>query len=98
MLEILIAILAISYLILACYRLDWAVLMIIFGLPTYLLRFSAFGVPITILETMILISFVVWWVKLFWPLKFNFLKYLKNRDQHLAYPFKYEIILLSLQT
>jgi putative inorganic carbon (HCO3(-)) transporter len=96
MLEAIIPLFAIFYLILAYYRLDWAVLAIVFGLPTYMLRFSVLGVPTTLLEIMILTAFAVWFIKLLKPLKFNFLRYLRDRQQHLSYPFKYEIILFLI--
>jgi len=50
----------IFYLILAKIRLDWAVMLLIAALPSYLIRFQVLSVPFTLLEAMILISFAVW--------------------------------------
>lgn len=41
-------------------RLDWAVLFIIAGTPLYLLRFNILGIPSTLIEAMILITFTIW--------------------------------------
>lgn len=78
---------------LALIRLDWAVLLLVASLPAYLIRFKIFGLPFTLLETMILISFAVWFFKFFWPDAPNIIKNLKNRW---AYPFAHEIILLII--
>jgi len=48
---------------LALIRLDWALLLLISALPTYLIRFKILGLPFTLLEGMILIAFVVWLIK-----------------------------------
>ncbi|OIO07519.1 hypothetical protein CO115_04725 [Candidatus Falkowbacteria bacterium CG_4_9_14_3_um_filter_36_9] len=58
--NILILIFCILYFILAYKRLDWAVMFIIAALPSYLIRFSIFNIPFTLLEAMILIAFFVW--------------------------------------
>ncbi len=58
--------LAISYLLFAVLswkRLNWAVLLVIAGLPTYLIRFRLGPLPMTFLEGMILITIIVWIVK-----------------------------------
>ncbi len=44
-------------------KTDWAVFAVIALLPTYLIRFSAFGIPATLLELMVVVLFVVWLVK-----------------------------------
>jgi len=49
--------------ILAYKKLDWAILLLIFGLPAYLVRFQILGLPFTLLEAMILIAFFVWLLK-----------------------------------
>ncbi|MCK4892074.1 MAG: hypothetical protein KAS78_05385, partial [Candidatus Pacebacteria bacterium] len=49
--------------ILAKIRLDWAVMFFLFALPSYQIRFDCLGVPATLLEAMILISFSVWLFK-----------------------------------
>lgn len=56
---VVIGILSLLFLYLAWRKLDWAVLALIFLLPTYLLRFSL-GLPFTFLEVMIGSVFVVW--------------------------------------
>jgi O-antigen ligase len=96
MTPIFIGILAIIYLILAIYRLDWAVLVMISALPAYLLRTVIFGVPLTFLEIMILIAFAVWFVRTFRPYKYNPVKFIAERKNAIAYPFKYEIILFLI--
>lgn len=45
---------------LAWQRLEWAVLALAFLLPAYLIRFSIAGLPLTLLEAMILIAFAAW--------------------------------------
>ncbi|MFH1744900.1 MAG: hypothetical protein ABH881_01885, partial [bacterium] len=50
------------YLIVAIYRLDLAVMLILFLLPSYVIRFQIFNIPFTLLEGMILISFFVWFI------------------------------------
>jgi O-antigen ligase len=81
------------FIILALTHLDWAVLLIVATLPTYLVRFHVFGLPTTLLEIMILISFLVWFFKFFLPKLKGLLKTKKNR---LNYPFYRELILLLI--
>lgn len=87
----LIAIIAILFLALALIRLDWAVLLIITALPTYLIRFQVFGLPLTLLEVLILIAFTVWFFKFFVP---GLKELLKNKSSRMSYPYSVEIILL----
>jgi len=47
----------------AVLRLDIAVFFIIALLPSYLLRFTILQIPMTFLEIMILISFLIWFVR-----------------------------------
>ena len=96
MILILAGILAIFYLILAIYNLDWAILVIIFGLPSYLFRFAILGVPMTFLEVMILIAFAIWLIKELKPFKFNVIKLFQERKSRQTYPFKLEIILFII--
>ena len=84
---------AILFLWLALVRLDWAVLLIIVGLPTYLIRFQVLELPLTFLETMILIAFFVWFLKTFWP---GLKKNLKERSARTNYPYSIEIILMLI--
>jgi hypothetical protein len=48
---------------LAWQRISWAVALLIALLPSYLIRFSFLGIPLTLLEVMILVLFVVWLIK-----------------------------------
>jgi len=52
------------FIILAWKRVDWALAAIIFGLPSYLIRFHVGPLPMTLLELMILLAGLVWIVKL----------------------------------
>ena len=63
MLLFLITILLILFAILAWRRIDIATGLVIFLLPTYLIRFTVLGIPFTLLEGMILILFLVWVIK-----------------------------------
>ncbi len=49
--------------VLAWKRLPWALMLLLAGLPSYVLRFKVAGLPSTILEGMILIAFAVWFLK-----------------------------------
>ncbi len=83
----------ILFLALAVWRLNWAVLFIIFALPSYLIRFQILGLPSTILEAMILIAFAVWCLRDFLPgLKNAF----RSGAKRQPYPFGWEIILVLL--
>lgn len=44
--------------------MDWALILIAFGLPSYLLRFKIGFLPMTVLEVMILVVFVAWIFKM----------------------------------
>lgn len=92
-LVILITLFIIFFLILAFVRLDFAVLLTIFALPAYLIRFKIAGLPMTLLEVMILISFGAWFVKNFLPHLKNIIK---NHKERMPYPFSVEIILLLI--
>ncbi len=65
----------IFYTLLAVKNLKWAVYTVIFGLPSYLIRFKAGWLPMTLLEVMILILFLVWLLK---TLKYKNIKTLKQ--------------------
>lgn len=89
------------FLVLAWRRIDWAVMLILATLPAYLIRFNIFGLPLTLLEGMILVSFFAW---LFKHTKFtNFLKgkykiknFFENRKKRAPYPFGLELVLLLI--
>lgn len=60
--------------VLAWRRLDLAGLIIIAALPSYLIRFSVLGLPLTLLEAMILLTALAWTLKHFWPENRKWLK------------------------
>ncbi len=86
------------YFILAIRRLDWAVMFLIATLPAYLIRFNIFGIPSTLLEVMILISFGVWFITNFNELKTNLANLFKRNSKEIKidYPFRHEIVLMLI--
>ena len=102
--SILIFLFLIFYLILAARRLDWAVMFLIAALPTYLIRFTVLGLPMTLLEAMILVSFAVWlfrnWKYIFKNLKLKIINCFKIKNLKFKinnrYPFDIEIVLLLI--
>ena len=76
---------------LALIHLDWAVLLLIASLPAYLIRFNVGGLPLTLLEVMILIAFGVWFYKFFLP---DFKASKKRQEKRWPYPYAKEIILV----
>jgi len=99
---ILILLYLIFYFILAKIRLDWAVMFLIVALPSYLIRFRILGIPFTLLEAMILISFAVWFFgdykKIIRNIKLRIkVSSLKSKaSSFIRYPFDIEIILLLI--
>ncbi|MCX6797606.1 MAG: hypothetical protein NTX66_00050 [Candidatus Falkowbacteria bacterium] len=79
--------------ILATKRLDLAVLFLVAALPTYLVRFSIGLIPTTLLEMMILIVFVVWFLFIGQPWK-NFKNFKNKKLKKINYPYYIEIILM----
>ena len=69
--ETLIIVYFILFAILSWRKLDWALYLLIFALPGYLIRFSVFGIPMTLLEGMILIVFASWGFEKIIKRKFN---------------------------
>lgn len=88
-----VSIFALFFLVLALIRLDYALFFLIFALPSYLVRFSVFGIPSTLLELMILITFGVWFLKKYLP---NIKSLFKKNGEKIPYPFSWEIILLVI--
>ncbi len=91
----------ILYFFLARFRLDWALLVLIFALPSYLIRFKIFDLPSTLLELMILICFFVWFFghtefKKFIRGEYNFKNFWQNYKKRIKYPFAIEIILILI--
>ena len=62
--EILIVLFTLLFLYISWWKLDWAITLCGVFLPAYLLRFQAWFVPMTVLEVMVLVIFVVWLVKI----------------------------------
>jgi O-antigen ligase len=91
--DILIGLILIGYLILAIKRPDWAILAIIVGLPTYLIRFKLVVIPMTFLEAMILTSFAVWLLK---DKLTNLKDIFSKKGNRQSYPFSWEIILVII--
>jgi len=60
---ILIVLFTLFFIWVAWWKLDWAVVLTVLFLPTYLLRFQLWFVPMTILEVMVLVIFAIWVVK-----------------------------------
>ena len=91
---------ALFYLYLSWKRLDWAVLLLVVALPSYLIRFNV-GIPMTLLELMILIAFFVWLItktnfKLFLRGKYDWKDFKENRLKRERYPWRWEISFLLL--
>lgn len=72
-------------------RFDLALFFIIALLPSYLIRFSLFGIPFTFLEALIVLAFTFWLVK---ETKLKFRAWLKDKDKRQSYPYYKEIILI----
>lgn len=85
----LIIIALVFFAIIAYLRLHLSVLLIIALLPAYLLRFNVFSIPSTLLEAMILISFLVW---VYRATNFQVRKWYKEKNNRAHYPFAKEII------
>ncbi len=89
----------IFYIFLAVRRLEWAVMFLIAALPSYLIRFKIFDIPTTFLEVMILMVFLVWFLKNYKWIINNLKQKLEIRNLKLEifrYPFDLEIILLLI--
>lgn len=85
--------------LLAYKSLEKAVQLLIFALPAYLIRFQIGFLPSTLLEVMIWIVFVAWFIANFSELRANWRELLKSRKGEsskikIEYPFSREIILL----
>ena len=75
------------FIFLAWKKLDWAIYFTIVFLPIYLLRFQVWFLPMTFLEVMLLVIFVVWVVKM---------QKSKIKMQNLVFPWKWVILLFVL--
>lgn len=90
--EILVPSFTIVFFFLALKRLDFAVFFIAATLPTYLIRFQLLGLPLTLLEVMILSAFAAW---IFNNHK-GIVERLKGKEKKRPYPFWLEIIALLI--
>lgn len=90
--EIFIVLFLILFLALAIKKIDYAVFAIVFFLPTYLIRFSLLGIPVTLIEAMVLIAFAVWFFREIPSLRNR----LSQKESKVDYPFKWEIIALLI--
>jgi O-antigen ligase len=82
------------YTIFAFKRLTGAFLLLLFLLPSYLIRFSFFSIPMTLLEAMILILFCVWFFRNYSQVFSNIKDKLNNKNNGIReYPFSFEISL-----
>jgi O-antigen ligase len=72
--------------------------MIIFALPSYLIRFNILGIPSTFLEIMILLVFIFFIFQKGPYILKNLKKKIKNKrtNKLQEYPFKYEIIVILI--
>lgn len=92
--NVLIALYSLLFFYLAWKRRDLALSLIIVALPSYLIRSSLFSIPFTLLEAMILTSFLAWFIKEGWyPFVSVFKKKsLEEKKEKIKYPFRLEII------
>jgi O-antigen ligase len=84
----------ISYIFLSWQRLDWALAVLIFLLPTYQIRFHVGLLPTTLLEVMVLILFAVWFIQTVQKKELPLFNTKLRNVKH--YPFYVEIILLLI--
>jgi len=76
--------------------LQWAIMFILFALPSYALRFKIAGIPITMLEVMILATFATWFLGSYKQVIEN-IKTRRSSGTGLSrYPFDIEIVLLLI--
>lgn len=59
----LIIIASLTFIALAIFKLEWALLLLLSLLPSYLIRFNIGPIPSTFLELMILTVFISWFIK-----------------------------------
>ncbi len=98
----LISIFTILFFILAWWRLDLAVMLLIAAMPAYLIRFNVLGLPSTVLEIMIWAVFLAWFFKSYkdifrnFKFKIGYLLKIKNLKLKISqrYPFDWEIVLM----
>lgn len=91
----LILIFSILFIGLTWFRPLLAIQLTLFSLPAYLIRFKV-GVPMTLLEVMILINFTVWLVKSLSVIKTGIKNRLAKKPGVIEYPFGVEMILVLI--
>ncbi len=64
MTPVLVALSLLFFTVAASYRRSWGVAVILFALPSYLIRFELTWIPMTLLEAYILLLFLVWCIGL----------------------------------
>ncbi|MDP2684698.1 MAG: O-antigen ligase family protein [bacterium] len=64
---ILMIIFALLFFFISWWKIDWAIVLCLVFSPAYLIRFELFSIPMTVLEIMILVIFLVWIIKVFIP-------------------------------
>ena len=92
----------ILYTYLSWRRNDWSLMLLLFALPSYQVRFNILGIPTTLLEIMIIIVFLTWLSKNYkeiiknikFKIKKSKIDNLKSKVQR--YPFDIEIILILI--
>ncbi len=93
MLEIILLILlTVFFTWVAWWKLDWAVVLTILFVPAYLLRFEFLSIPMTVLEIMVLVIFVVWLIKVFFQSKDNW----SEKCKYIYWPWRWLTVLFVL--
>jgi O-antigen ligase len=92
---LLILIFSILFTGLTWYRPVLALQLTLFALPAYLIRFKI-GIPLTLLELMILINFGIWLIRNFAQVSQGLKSRLTTKGQVINYPFAVEMILVVL--
>jgi O-antigen ligase len=70
-----------------------SVLLLVFALPSYLIRFSFLGIPTTLLESSLIITFISW---IFDNKDIFFKRKPKKEKNKKQYPFRWEILLVLI--
>ncbi|MDD3711394.1 MAG: O-antigen ligase family protein [Patescibacteria group bacterium] len=89
--NVLIIIYLILFAIVGRLNLKLAVLLLILTIPSYLIRLSIFGLPSTLLELSLLLTFANWIIKNY---RYIFCRRKRAETKKVPYPFGWEIILI----
>jgi len=79
--------------------LQWAMFLILFALPSYELRFKLLGIPVTVLEVLILATFAWWFIGSYREIINNIKLKIESAAAEkirFRYPFDVEIVLLLI--